>query len=42
MNGIRYKMTVYDEFREEYDYHKHYYDVEVIKTIEKCGEKEAK
>ena len=31
MNSIRYKMTVYDEFREEYDYCKHYYGVEVVK-----------
>ena len=42
MNSIRYKMTVYDEFREEYDYCKQYYGVEVVKTMERCREKEAR
>lgn len=42
MNSIRYKMRVYDEYREEYDYRKHYYGVEVVKTMERCREKEAR
>lgn len=34
MKSIRYKMAVYDEFREEYDYRKDY-GVEVVKIIER-------
>lgn len=35
MKSIRYKMAVYDEFREEYDYRKDYYGVEVVKIMER-------
>lgn len=42
MKSIRYKMTVYDEFRAEYDYRKRYRDVKITKTIERCRGKEAR
>lgn len=35
LKSIRYKMSVYDEFREEYDYRKDYYGIEVVKIMEK-------
>lgn len=34
MKSIRYKMTVYDEFREEYDYRKQYHQVEEVRTLD--------
>ncbi len=35
MKSIRYKMTVYDEFMEEYEYRKKYFGVEEVRTKEK-------
>lgn len=42
MKSIRYKMAVYDEFREEYDYRKDYYGVEVVKIMEISRKKGAR
>lgn len=42
MKSIRYKMALYDEFREEYDYRKDYYGIEIVKIMEKSIEKEAR
>ena len=35
MKSIRYKMTVYDEFMEEYEYRKKYFGIEEVRTKEK-------
>lgn len=42
MKSIRYKMAVYDEFREEYDYRKDYYGIEVVKIMERSRGKGAR
>ena len=33
--SIQYKMEIYDEFREEYDYRKRYHKVEEVRTVDR-------
>ena len=33
--SIRYKMEIYDEFRDEYDFRKRYHNVEKVRTVER-------
>ena len=37
--GIRYKMEIYDEFKEEYDYRKKYYGAEKDRILERNNDR---
>ncbi|MBQ8260938.1 MAG: relaxase/mobilization nuclease domain-containing protein [Lachnospiraceae bacterium] len=40
--SIRYKMAIYDEFREEYDYRKRYHKVEKVRTVDRSRDRGAR